>query len=278
LFTGPANDKLTIAEYSKTGTVIHRPNLEKIEQLIKENDIDVLVIDPLISAHEVSENDQTAMDMIVKQALAPIARQRNCSIDVSHHTRKTGNEAVTFEDSRGASALGDAIRCGDTLNHMTEGEFEKANPGGHRRQYFRVNPGKENYSISPDKAVWYKIESVNLNNNPAFEGIGDSVGVVTSWKWPDLSVEPTGEQLARIQDALLGKTFREHYAAKEWIGNTIAPIIDLDGKRDRSTITKLITDWTTRGALTQVEMIDRHQHSKLGLQLGDWSKAPKPVH
>jgi RecA-family ATPase len=70
--------------------------------------IDVLLIDPFVSCHEVSENDNSAMDMIVKE-WGKVADRGNCSVHLIHHTRKSiGGEAeVTTDSSRGASSQTD---------------------------------------------------------------------------------------------------------------------------------------------------------------------------
>jgi RecA-family ATPase len=52
-----------------------------------ENDVDVLILDPLITIHKAPENDTTAMNMVFK-ALKHIANKADCAVEVLHHTRK----------------------------------------------------------------------------------------------------------------------------------------------------------------------------------------------
>ena len=52
--------------------------------------IDVIVIDPFVSSHEVPENDNTAQDMVVKE-WGRVADRGNCAVHLVDHTRKMGS-------------------------------------------------------------------------------------------------------------------------------------------------------------------------------------------
>ena len=56
-------------------------------QQIKEHAIDVLVVDPFVSCHEVFENDNPAIDMVAKE-WSRVAELGSCAIHLVHHTRK----------------------------------------------------------------------------------------------------------------------------------------------------------------------------------------------
>jgi RecA-family ATPase len=77
---------LTIATTTRDGPMIITPVVESIilEPIVRE--IDVLVIDPFVSCHHVSENDNDAMDLIAKQ-WCTVAERANCAIELVHHTR-----------------------------------------------------------------------------------------------------------------------------------------------------------------------------------------------
>src|SRR3546814_8795977 len=66
--------------------------------------IDVLTVDPLVSSHGLSdENDNSAMDMVAKQ-WGRIAKAANCAVVLVHHSKKLNGADVTMESSRGASS------------------------------------------------------------------------------------------------------------------------------------------------------------------------------
>src|SRR5262249_33530069 len=51
-----------------------------INEALEENNIDVLVLDPFISIHKVSENNNALIDQVVK-SLGTIANQNDCAIE-----------------------------------------------------------------------------------------------------------------------------------------------------------------------------------------------------
>ena len=61
----------------------------------------MLVIDPFVSSHQASENDNGAIDLVAKE-WARLADRCNCAIELVHHTRKTNGEDATTESGRAA--------------------------------------------------------------------------------------------------------------------------------------------------------------------------------
>jgi RecA-family ATPase len=61
------DQKMVIATTTRNGAEIVRPVVDALVEEIIKHKIDVLVIDPFVSCHEVAENDNSAMDMIVKE-------------------------------------------------------------------------------------------------------------------------------------------------------------------------------------------------------------------
>jgi AAA domain len=162
--------------------------------------IDVLIIDPFISAHQVSENNNNSIDMVVK-ALAAIARGCNCAIEVVHHARKGNGKETTMDDGRGASALTAAVRSARVLNQMTPAEAIKCGiPDGERKSYVRVSMEKSNLGKLAACPQWFRLVSYVLPN-------GDDIGVVEDWKWPataEMSAIDDEEMIFNIQEIVRG--------------------------------------------------------------------------
>ena len=118
-----------------------------IEQEIVNNQIDVAVLDPLVTLHSVSEQDNNKMDTVVR-IFGSIADTRSCSVELAHHTRKllAGSTAdYVVDDMRGASAIKDAVRAARMLNQMMEKDAEEVGIPEHERStYFRVDRVKGN--------------------------------------------------------------------------------------------------------------------------------------
>lgn len=221
LFLDSGRDQeLIIAHQTRNGTIVS-PNVENnlVDQL-RENEIDVLIIDPFISCHMVPENDNGAIDAVVK-AWGRIADRANVSIQLVHHTRKEADGGrVSIDSVRGGKAFADATRNARLLEPMTEsvaGNYGVLNPQSH----FGVLTGKESMAPQTNNTDWYEMVSVELGN-------GDSVGVPVYRQLNRVRLEPTSEQLELILDAIRNGDYRQNNQATEWVGKAIAEVLSLD--------------------------------------------------
>jgi len=238
---------------------------------IRRRKIDVLVIDPLKRAHQIDENDNTAVDIVVK-AFAGIADEANCAVMLVHHTRKMGGADITAESARGAKALVDGCRSVRVLNGMSKDEGERAGIADDHRRYFRVYPDKLNLAPPPDVSDWFKLESVHLGNGHDGSA-GDNVGVATPWQWPDAFANVTAATLLAVQHKVNGGQWRDHPRAENWVVKAVAEVLDLDldRKPDRATVNTLLKTWIKSGALKQIERLDEHRHEKTFIEVGAWA-------
>ena len=262
--TGREQDLCT-AVMKREGAEIVRPVVDRVVEQMIHNKIDVLIVDPFVSSHQVIENDNPAMDLVAKE-WGRVADRTNAAIELVHHTRKQGPDTeISAESSRGGKALIDAARDVRVLNRMTKGQAEQADCENHRC-YFSVISDKSNLAPPPDKADWYKLENIELGN-------GDHIGVVVPWKWPDPFANITTKDLIAVQYAVDGKELRQNVQANEWVGHTIAEVLGLDSqsKRDKSTITALLKTWIEKGALTVVMIRDGKSKGRPCVEVGQWA-------
>jgi hypothetical protein len=272
LFVDSGRDqRLVIATATRNGAVIVRPVIDGLIAEITARKIDVIVIDPFVSCHEASENDNGAMDMIAKE-WARVADQGNCAVHLIHHTRKLGgNETeVTVESSRGAKALTDACRSVRAINRMSDKEGQDSgvdNP----RLHFRAFNDKSNLAPPADRSDWFKIESVQLGNGP--EGHGDSVGVVTTWEWPSAFGNVTTDDLFRVQKAIAAGEWRQSAGAKGWAGNAVADVLslDLDDPAAKAKVKTLLRTWIDNKALKVVQRPDESRHDRPFIEVDQWA-------
>jgi hypothetical protein len=259
--------KLVIAETQKGGTVIFRPIVKAIKETIAEHRIDVVVIDPFVSSHRASENDNNAIDAIARE-WADIADKTNCAIELVHHVRKVGDVEVTVEMARGASALISAARSARVLNPMAADKGKKAGVEN-RRGYFRVNYGKSNMSPSSDMAAWYHMQSVDLENRGPYQD-GDSIDVVTQWKWPDPLEDVTAKDLQAVLQAVGAGRWRESPQAKDWVGRAVAEAmgLDVEDEQAKAKIKGLLKIWIKNGDLAAVEGKDEKRMDRKFVEVG----------
>jgi hypothetical protein len=238
---------LVVATQSRNGTVVARPVVEAIIAEINRKQIDVLIIDPFIKSHKVTENDNNAIDQVAS-VWAAIADICNCSVELSHHSRKTGGAEVTIEDMRGAIALVNASRSVRVLNKMTKDEAKNAFlEEATAWRYYRIDNGKANMAPPPESAQWYKLASVSLPN-------GDEVGAAIAWTWPNAFENVNPHNLRMAQQAVSeGGPWRANHQAKMWVGKPIAKALGLDAVKDRKRIIAILNTWISNDMFVVVD-------------------------
>lgn len=242
------------------------PIMESITDQVKHRGIDVLIIDPFVSSHQVDENHNSKIDRVVKQ-WARVAKDANCSVVLVHHTRKLAGQEVTAEHSRGASAMVNAARSTLVLNRMRQEEAEQfgISDRAEQRRYFSVRDDKANRA-PPEAQEWYRMASVDLGN-------GDTVGVPQPWQPTDIFADIKVVDLYRCQVAISQGEWRESIQAKQWAGHAIAPLLGLniDDKGDKAKAAKILRTWVQNGALKTVERQDESRRARTFIEVGEWT-------
>ncbi len=135
--------ELTMAIQTPLGVKIVKPEVDVLANEINTCGIDVIIIDPFVSSHQVGENDNGAIDLVAKE-WARLADRCNCAIELVLHTRKTNGKTATTESGRGASALLAAARSGRVLNKMSDDMKAEAGVKDDPATYFSVTRDKAN--------------------------------------------------------------------------------------------------------------------------------------
>ncbi|NRB16671.1 MAG: AAA family ATPase [Rhodobacteraceae bacterium] len=254
---------LSTAVQTREGVQIIKPEMDALAHEIEVRGIDVLVIDPFVSSHQVSENDNGAIDLVAKE-WARLADRCNCAIELVHHTRKTNGEEATTESGRGASALLSAARSGRVLNKMNDEMKAEAGVQDDPATYFAVTRDKAN--LAPvGKREWRRMASVHLSN-------GDSVGVAEIWKWPHPFDGVTVKNLLSVQHAIEGKHPRySDQAGDDWAGCIVADVLGMDTSADRKRLKRIIETWLKSGALVKVKHKDANRIERPCLEVGEWA-------
>ena len=275
LFLDSGRDQeLCIAHQDRHGFSILEPVVDALVAELVARQIAVLVVDPFVSSHTVSENDNGAIDAVAK-TWGKVAERANCAVELVHHLRKLGGVEATAESTRGAVSLVAAARSCRVLNRMTAEEAEKAGVETHRG-HFRTVDDKNNLAPPAADADWFRMVSVNLPN-------GDNVGVVEPWEWPNALDDVTVADLVAVQKAVHGKGCRAAPQSKEWVGHTVSEVLGLDvtDKAARSKVSSLLKTWIKNGALKVVEVMDSARRPRATVEVGEWatvgcSSAPVP--
>jgi hypothetical protein len=249
--------------------------IAEIIATIEENKINVLIVDPLVAAHNVPENDNSKMDLVVR-AFNRIAEETGCAVMLVHHLRKTGGERGTVDDGRGASSLLAAARSARVINTMTKEEAQGANIEEHQRRfYFRADLGKANLTPPAAVADWYRLVSVHLENGAGADfGEGDHVGVVTAFAYPKAEkLKFAPHDIRRILHLVAsGGPWREDLRSRRepWIGEAIAKGMMLDAASPlvRRGIVRVVNDWLAVDLLARVQKRDASRTARYYIEVG----------
>lgn len=258
------------------GVRVAEPVVSDVVAEMEANSIDLLTVDPFVSAHEVDENSNTRIN-IVKNTFAGIARRTSAAVGLVHHVRKGASAGGSYsvEDSRGAKALVDGARVARVLNGMSvqEGEsYGVENP----RTFFYMTTGKANFAPASERREWYRIVSVSLGNgapSPGFSGhldLSDHIGVVTTWEPPDPMKDTTVAHLRGVQAAVRAGTWRQNHQAADWVGIPVARVLgcDLNKPSDKKRVMGNIKVWLKSGALVVVDGKDAKGRSRPLIEVG----------
>lgn len=224
------------------------PMISDLLAAIKENNIDVIIVDPFVSTHEVPENDNNLIQRVAK-AWRRVADEGNCSVELIHHVTK-GNFEVTADSARGGGALKDAARSVRTINGMTKEEAEKAGVEDHRT-FFRVDFGKFNM-VAAASSAWRKFVAVPLMNGKGLIKRGDEIGVVEGWRWPSSADAVEGvslETLEAIKRKIERAGCRDNVQSGEWVGYKIAEALQMNMAipEEKRKVRRMVEAWKRQG-------------------------------
>jgi hypothetical protein len=271
LFFDGREIEIILARQTKSGAIVSTSVADALAAALMDGGFDVLALDPFVSAHRVTENDNTAIDAVAK-AIGRIAGTANCAIEVVHHARKSNGVEITAEDGRGASAHVAAARSVRVLNRMSKTEAEQAGVEADRKfYYFRSDIGKANLAPPSTKATWFQLANVSLGN-----GSGgpiddqDHVGVPERWQWPDAFAGVTVDDLRAVQARVAEGRWRENAQAKDWVGYAVASVLKLDAsnKAHKAKIKAMLKQWIANGALVIVEREDEKRNNRPFVEVG----------
>jgi hypothetical protein len=270
--SGLSGDGLIIANEGRDGFALNDDTINALAAELTARAIDVLIVDPFVSSHRVSENDNGTIDAIAK-AWARLAVEASCAILIVHHSRKLSGAENTADAARGASALVNAARSVLTINRMGEDEAAKFGvEGDERRRFFRVYDDKNNRAPPADSSDWYKLESQVLGNGPN-GGDGDSLPVVIPWTPPSDWEGITTDSLRQVQAAIhTGEWRKDVRTGEAWAGHAVASVLGLDAqaKPVKARIGRLLAEWINNGALIVEQRNDARRHIKDFIGVGNW--------
>jgi archaeosine-15-forming tRNA-guanine transglycosylase len=263
---------LRLAGMVKNAPTVDQEAKAALLDFVSDNRLDVLIVDPLVSFHSVSENDNLAMDMLIKDVFGAIAEETSAAVELSHHSGKPkeGRTETAVEDSRGASAIIWAVRSARVLNFMTPEEATRLGVAEeHRRLHIHIANGKAN--MAPiGKAVWMKLVVEILPN-------GDQIACASSWTPPNPFDGVTTADMMKCRNLAQGGAYRTSSQSRDWIGFLVAKVlgidISFDGENDAKDVARvkeILRQWFKNKVLATEKRQDAHRKERDFVVAGPW--------
>jgi hypothetical protein len=173
----------TLFMKDEMGEVLETDAFDELKKLIADSKAEVVILDPLVELTVgVDENSNSDMSQVAAK-LRTLAVDTKTAIVIIHHARKGQVTPGDLDASRGASAVGGAVRGGFTLTGMTETDATALgiNPEN-RSHYIRLDDAKPSYTPAAS-ATWYERLNIDLAN-------GDGAPTLLPWNVPKDVVTP----------------------------------------------------------------------------------------
>lgn len=264
------NQRLCTAVEDANGFKLVEPVYEALKAEIEARGIDVLIVDPFVSSHEIEENDNSKIDKVAKR-WKRLASETKTSIVLVHHTKKMGGREVRAEDSRGAVSLINAARSTLVLNPMSNEEAERfgISDRAEQRRLVRVDDDKPNRA-PPESAWWFRKASVDLLNGDDQGHAGDNVGAAAHWSPPDPFDGLSTRDLYEVQCVIEGGEWGQSIQSGDWVGLAVAQVLGLDAMADKKRISRLLDTWIANRVLKVDRRRTKKGRDKPFVIVGEW--------
>jgi hypothetical protein len=226
------------------------PDTRLLTQVLLDERIELLIVDPFLRSHAVKENDNEAQDEVMR-VYAAIADKTDSAILLLHHMKK-GGISGDADSLRGGSTQGGGARTVLTMAAMSEEEARAVGVDPRRRRtLIRIDDPKRNMSPPAVSAEWIRLHSVRLGNATEDYPDGDEVQAASSWSPPKVSdgldENLVGEVLSVI-DA--GTDDGERFSARaqdkgRWAGTVIVDMLH----KSENEAGALLKEWIDSGLL-----------------------------
>jgi AAA domain len=234
-----------------------------LRNFIRDQALDVWMLDPFASFHHCRENTSDDMNPLVQVALGAVAEETNSAGDIVHHTSKprAGIDS-TVDDARGSSAIINAVRIARVLNFMSSEEAKRYDvPDELRRLHIKYETGKANPTAIGNRR-WMRLEVVFLAN-------GDEVICASSFVPRIAEVGLSPEQAATVAKLAQEGPRRADMRADDWFGWHLAKALKIDAAKgypnepaDIDKLKDIIKAALKAGIIKQEMREDNHRHKR----------------
>lgn len=214
---------LKLAIRLRNGELGASDELAKIIQKIKDKDIGLFIIDPLVEFHEGEENDNKEMHTVLAMA-RKIAVATHCAVLVAAHSRKppqanSDGFAGNMDILRGGGSQTGVARIVATLFSMSEKDAKLYGINtDDRGKYVRLDGAKINLGKRSNEPLWYEWTSIPLRSG------GEEIGALGPAALRRVTQTNAFDLVQNVADAI---SF--HFSRGEWYGlSELLPVLSED--------------------------------------------------
>jgi hypothetical protein len=183
------------------GVALCKKTIDDMADEVKERKVGLLIMDPLVEFHEVPENDNPTMKLVLGTFRTVAKRARCASIVVAHTGKpdKTSSRGSSGDMNaiRGAVSQTGVARVIATVFPAAKEDAKEWTLEGSHLQYVKVEVAKITLGKKPADPWWFKFQNVRVNE----DDVGTLLPVTMNRKKPT-----TGSiDLAQILAAALAR-------------------------------------------------------------------------
>jgi hypothetical protein len=237
-FVVKSGGRVVFGQNTRAGIIF--PDGDSIVRQLKAGGFALLLIDPFNNAHALDDGNNNVAVAAVAAEMSRIAHAAHVAVLVLHHLRK--GAVGDPDDLMGAIMLRANFRSCRIFQKMTPEEAGQLGlPPKEAWRYIRISGTKENYTIPADKAVWFKLETVPLENGVDLYPEGDHMGAAVTWAPPAMFEGMNAFELHAVFAAVDAKP---HAKAKQatiipWVGQALIEA----GNRTETQASAIVKAW-----------------------------------
>ena len=270
LHSGVDAEKFIVARRGPNESVVVQVRAHQLAKFLRDAEIDLLVIDPFVQVHTVSENVNEEIEQVM-MALRDISVRANCALHLVHHTRKppagTSHQAGDIFAVRGGGAIVGDAHFVFTLADMGQADGEALGVAdADRKKFIRLDDAKGKLA-PPTGALWFERVGVSM----PYGLIGEEVGVLVPRSFEQ--EQKSGGVTTFTVTQILKEIDQRWRAGKPLSGSPQSPryvvplMVQKHGLGARAA-RRLLADWIVNG-MVATEEFDSDSKAK-GLKVLAW--------
>jgi hypothetical protein len=267
LHSGIDSEKLIVARRENDAVVVE-PRARELARFLAGAGIDLLVIDPFVQIHRVSENQNEEIEQVM-MALRAVSVEANCALHLVHHTRKppagSAHQAGDIFAVRGGGAIVGDAHFVFTLADMGAGDGDALGVKEEdRKKYIRLDDAKGKLA-PPSGARWFERVGVTM----PYGLIGEQVGVLVPHEFDEPQAIVTPSAATEILKDIDARWHEGNpLSAFPQSPRYVVPLMVQRHGMSPKSARRLLLDWISNG-MVATEVYDTDAKSK-GLKVLRW--------